>query len=170
MIFGKMQSEVLSLTHYVKNYFSWYFMVLIQSRNQLLGHTLSRTTLVGFLRISVSGLASDFFEGSAAGMETEKKVKLLFFPSQWIFTGCWWAGWSNWKVCVTKKIILLDWAQFSASDKWNHSANLLFWSCYKTLFSVCCATWYPLFLSRLVVFITFKHSFYCVIHAAEKTL
>lgn len=37
-------------------------------------HTLSRTTLVGFFRISVKGLASDFLEESADWPETHNKT------------------------------------------------------------------------------------------------
>lgn len=37
--------------------------------------TLRRTTLVGFFRISVSGLASDFLEGSPGWAERKKEGK-----------------------------------------------------------------------------------------------
>lgn len=52
-------------------------------------HTLSRTTLVGFFRISVSGLASDFLDGSADW--TEKRDWLYYLPKNNIqrLQGCW---------------------------------------------------------------------------------
>lgn len=40
-------------------------------------HTLSRTTLVGFLRISVSGLASDFLVESAGRTENRSKRSMF---------------------------------------------------------------------------------------------
>ncbi len=44
----------------------------------------------------------------------------FFFLLKRIFTGSWWAGWSNWS------FIALYWAWFNTSDKWNNKADLLF--------------------------------------------